>query len=162
MKEANFKETEIGKIPVDWEVKSIGEVAKELIRGPFGGALKKEIFVKSGYKVYEQRNAIYSNLEIGRYYIPHDKFKELQRFQILPKDFILSCSGTIGRIFQIPENFEKGIINQALLIIRLDTKINSNYFEHIFKDVKVQKKIIDDTQGGAMKNLVGISEFKKI
>ena len=26
MKEANFKETEIGKIPVDWEVKKLGEV----------------------------------------------------------------------------------------------------------------------------------------
>ena len=27
MKEANFKETEIGKIPVDWEVKTLGEIA---------------------------------------------------------------------------------------------------------------------------------------
>ena len=27
MKEANFKETDIGKIPVDWEVKTLGEVA---------------------------------------------------------------------------------------------------------------------------------------
>ena len=28
MKEVNFKETEIGKIPVDWEVKTLGEIAE--------------------------------------------------------------------------------------------------------------------------------------
>lgn len=31
MKEANFKETEIGKIPVDWEVKTLGELGQVII-----------------------------------------------------------------------------------------------------------------------------------
>ena len=49
-----------------------------------------------------------------------------------------------------------------MLIIRLNEDvINLSYFEHIFNDDKIQNKIIDDTQGGAMKNLVGMSEFKK-
>ena len=36
-----------------------------LVRGPFGGALKKEVFVKDGKKVYEQRNAIYRDALSG-------------------------------------------------------------------------------------------------
>ena len=147
----------------NWEVKKLGDVCIEggLIRGPFGGALKKEFFVKSGYKVYEQKNAIYKSVKLGNYYIDHNKFKELSRFEIKKDDFILSCSGTIGKIYRIPLIFEKGVINQALLIIRLNKEVVSHsYFNHVFQFDTIQSKIIDDTQGGAMKNLVGMSEFR--
>ena len=33
-----------------------------LKRGPFGSAIKKEFFVPDGYKVYEQSNAIYDDV----------------------------------------------------------------------------------------------------
>jgi len=164
MVETKFKQTDIGQIPDDWEVKELEDLSlsKGLIRGPFGGALKKEVFVPKGFKVYEQKNAIYKSIKLGNYYIPKDKFEELNRFEVKTDDFILSCSGTIGKIYRLPKNLEPGIINQALLIIRLNEEyINLSYFEHIFNDEKIQNKIIDDTQGGAMKNLVGMSEFKK-
>ncbi|SHM01577.1 type I restriction enzyme, S subunit [Chryseobacterium carnipullorum] len=147
----------------DWEVKKLGEVTIDggLIRGPFGGALKKDFFVKNGYKVYEQKNAIYKSVHLGKYFVDTAKFKELGRFEIKANDFILSCSGTIGKLFRIPQIFQKGIINQALLIIRLNsTIIDFGYFGHIFQYDTIQSKIIDDTQGGAMKNLVGMSEFR--
>lgn len=148
-----------------WEVKKLGEITMKdgLIRGPFGGALKKEFFTNNGFKVYEQKNAIYKNVLLGKYYINYSKFNELKRFEVKENDFILSCSGTIGKIYRIPNKFQKGIINQALLIIRLDTKlVDLQYFNHIFQFDKIQNKIIDDTQGGAMKNLVGMSEFRKV
>ncbi|SDF89037.1 type I restriction enzyme, S subunit [Pedobacter terrae] len=147
----------------DWEVKKLGEVTIDggLIRGPFGGALKKEFFVKNGYKVYEQKNAIYKSVHLGKYFVDTAKFKELGRFEVKTNDFILSCSGTIGKLFRIPQIFQKGIINQALLIIRLNSGlIDFGYFGHIFQYDTIQSKIIDDTQGGAMKNLVGMSEFR--
>jgi type I restriction enzyme S subunit len=163
--EKGYKITEVGKIPSDWEVVSIEQLTNNgaLIRGPFGGALKKEFFVRAGYKVYEQKNAIYESVELGNYYIDEKKFKELKRFEIFEGDFILSCSGTIGRLYQIPSIFQKGIINQALLIIRINgNEFDTDYFKHQFTSDTIQKKVIDDTQGGAMKNLVGMSEFKKV
>ena len=38
-----YKQTEVGVIPEDWEIKSLEElcVPSGLVRGPFGGALKK-------------------------------------------------------------------------------------------------------------------------
>lgn len=132
-----------------------------LVRGPFGGTLKKEIFVKSGYKVYEQKNAIYRNCNIGDYYIDEEKYNELTRFKIRHGDFIVSCSGTIGRIYRIPNKAKAGVINQALLKITIDEKIcNTTYFYKYFAWDKFQKEITDDTQGGAMKNLVGMDVFK--
>lgn len=158
-----FKQTELGRIPEDWEHKTLFEMTenKGLVRGPFGGALKKDSFVRTGFKVYEQRNAIYANTEIGKYYIDRDKFNELQRFTVKPKDFIVSCSGTIGKIYQIPVNAPEGIINQALLKITLSKNTDERFFYQIFNSKEFQESITDSTQGGAMKNLIGMSEFKK-
>lgn len=137
-------------------------VEKGLVRGPFGGSLKKAFFVKEGYKVYEQKNAIYRDVSIGDYFIDENKFNELKRFEVREGDFIVSCSGTIGRIFRIPPNAPKGVINQALLKIEIDkNKIDSEYFYQYFSWDRFQKRITDNTQGGAMQNLVGMGEFRK-
>ena len=148
----------------EWKKSKLEDICVEngLVRGPFGGSLKKEYFVSKGYKVYEQKNAIYGNVNIGSYYIDDRKFEELKRFELNKDDFIVSCSGTIGKIYRMPCNFEKGIINQALLKIILDSaKCNLVFFNTYFKWQKFQMKIIDDTQGGAMKNLVGMDKFKR-
>ena len=147
-----------------WEEVNLRDICVEngLVRGPFGGSLKKECFVSKGYKVYEQKNAIYGDVNIGNYYIGDQKFEELKIFELKKDDFIVSCSGTIGKIHRMPCNFEKGIINQALLKITLDSaKCNLDFFNIYFKWQKFQMKIIDDTQGGAIKNLVGMDKFKR-
>src|SRR5665647_3409919 len=85
------------------------------LRGPFGGDLKKEIFVEKGpdtYKVYEQGVVLNSDKNIGRYYISESNFKDkLYKFSVQDKDFLVSCSGAnMGAIYQLKEPFEKGII----------------------------------------------------
>lgn len=160
-----YKITEIGIIPEDWELEYIENlcVKNGLVRGPFGGALKKEYFVKYGYKVYEQKNAIYQNDSIGSYYIDERKYNELKRFEVNPGDFIVSCSGTIGKIYQIPESAEKGVINQALLKLNIDkAKIYDKFFYYYFDWEVFQERILDNTQGGAIKNLVGMPIFRKL
>jgi len=164
LQKQNYKQTEVGLIPKEWYTEKFDNLTQinGLVRGPFGGALKKDSFVRDGYKVYEQKNAIYNSVEIGSYYINDSKFFELKRFEVKEGDFILSCSGTIGSIYRIPKKFKKGIINQALLIIRInEDKVDPEYFYHQFVSDLVQGNVIDDTQGGAMKNLVGMSEFRK-
>jgi len=146
---------------VEWETATLDEVSINLVRGPFGGSLKKEIFVSSGYKVYEQQDAIYGKTAITRYFITFDKYNELIRFAIADGDFIVSCSGTIGRIYRLPKNSPRGVINQALLKITLNEKeIVPDFFLQYFRWDNFQQTIIDDTQGGAMKNLVGMDKFK--
>jgi len=164
MVETRFKKTDIGEIPEEWEVLTFEMLCtpNSIVRGPFGGALKKEIFISSGFKVYEQRNAIYQTLKIGDYYIDKKKYDEMKRFAIKKGDFIVSCSGTIGKIFQIPPLFPAGIINQALLKFEIETKyVNPSFFYYYFSSSLFQYRIIDDTQGGAMKNLVGMDVFRK-
>ena len=163
MVKKGYKQTEIGVLPETWQVIPLQNLCDKngIVRGPFGGALKKEIFVAEGYKVYEQGNAIYKTINRGSYYVNDAKYQEMLRFAVQEGDFIVSCSGTIGMIFQIPTNAPKGIINQALLKLTINCDVvNPKYFYLYFSSDSFNKRIVDDTQGGAMKNLVGMDVFR--
>lgn len=134
-----------------------------LKRGPFGGSLKKEIFVKSGYKVYEQKHAIRNDFKIGGYYIDEEKFKEMKPFEIKPDDLIISCSGTIGKVAIVPDGIEKGIINQALLKLTLDQgKVIPIYFKYLLETPAMQSKLFGFTHGSSMKNVASVATLKTI
>lgn len=132
------------------------------MRGPFGGDLKKEIFVDNGIKVYEQKNAIYKTFEAGDSYITAEKFSEMKRFSVATGDYIMSCSGTIGKIYRIPDGAPPGIINQALLILRFQDCLVEGYTDWLLIADFFLSQIIDNSQGGAMKNLVGMDVFTSI
>lgn len=158
-----YKQSPLGFIPERWDCKSLQDICKQMIRGPFGGSLKKEEFVDEGYKVYEQGNAIYKTSEKGTYFITCKRYVEMNRFAVQENDFILSCSGTIGEIYQIQKNDPAGIINQALLLFRVNNNVMTDaFFKNYFATEEFRKTIIDSTQGGAMKNIVGMPLLRKI
>lgn len=133
-----------------------------LRRGPFGSALRKEFFKDSGFKVYEQSNVINNNFETGTYFIDEVKFVKLKNFIIQPEDILVSCSGTVGKVAVFPKEAEAGIMNQALLRIRLSDDVDPLFFKLIFESKVMQRKLLKQTQGSAMKNLVALKLMKKI
>src|ERR1019366_1413877 len=109
-----------------------------LIKGPFGGDIKKSLFVEksdSTYKVYEQSVVINKNIELGNYYVSEEYFlKKLKRFEVKPNDLLITGAGTLGEIYKLPKNTPRGVINQALLRIRLNSEvIDESFFYYYFK-----------------------------
>ncbi len=142
-------------------------VAKDrhaLKRGPFGGALKKDDFVESGYLVYEQRHAIHNDFEYEKYYISPKKYQEMSMFKVSPGDLIISCSGvTLGRIAEIPVYAKAGIINQALLKVSLDQSIMLNtFFVHQFRSERIQDVLFGFCRGSGIPNFPSMSEVKSV
>ena len=145
----------------EWVEKKLGEVCK-FVRGPFGGALKKEIFVSSGFAVYEQSHAIYNNLKEFRYYINEEKFQELRRFAVNAGNIIMSCSGTMGKFAIIPDNFKKGVINQALLKLEVKKEFSVDFLKLILELPVNQEQILSQAGGGAIKNVASVSILQEI
>ena len=144
-----------------WEVKTIDDICSSIVRGPFGSALKKEFFVKpdsTTYKVYEQKHAIQKDSNIGSYYIAEGKFKELSRFEVKACDIIMSCSGTIGELYRIPNKAEKGIINQALLKFTLNESIHHAYFLYLMEYVKKDFTV----RGSGLQNIGSVKIIKNM
>ena len=111
------------------------------------------------YKVYEQKNAINKNAFIGNYYISKEKFDELKGFEVFPNDIIVSCAGTIGETFILPEGIERGIINQALMRIMV-YKRQIIPFYLIYFDSVLKNEANQQGKGIAIKNIPSFDVLK--
>jgi len=133
-------------------------------RGPFGSSLTKAMFVNQGYKVYEQYCPINDDCSFARYYIDTAKFEEMKDFAVRAGDFLVSCSGvTLGRITRVPKNFEPGIINQALLRVRVDPEVlEPDFFQIVFRSPTFQGFLFERSAGAAIPNLRGVAQLKAI
>ncbi len=159
------KHEESDKLPNNWiwalMSQAVSNEKYSIKRGPFGSAIKKSFFVSSGYKVYEQQHAINDNFDLGHYYLNEDKFNELKAFAIKPKDIIISCSGTVGKVAIAPSWMEPGIINQALLKLTLNENILTNaYFKILFPAFFMKTETLSDLKGTAQKNMVSVDQLK--
>lgn len=149
-------------IPESWRWVRFAEFGSYK-KGPFGSALTKSIFVPKGkdtIKVYEQKNAIQKDATLGEYYITKEYYeKSMTGFEVHSGDVIVSCAGTIGETFIMPDNIEKGIINQALMRMQLMPSVYKPYFL-LFFDVVLKKNAIKSSKGSAIKNIPPFDELK--
>lgn len=148
---------------ISWKNCVLNDVA-DYKKGPFGSSITKAMFVEKGestYKVYEQGNAIRKTINYGRYYISEKKFQELKSFEVKGGDIIVSCAGTIGETFMLPENCERGIINQALMRVRLYDNIVPQYFIYYFGEV-LKQDVNSKAKGIAIKNIPRFSVLKQL
>ena len=149
-------------VPENWEWIRFGDLGSYR-KGPFGSALTKEIFVpnsKDAVKVYEQKNAIQKDVNLGEYYITRDYFEsKMKGFELSPGDIIVSCAGTIGETYVMPDEFEQGIINQALMQMKLMPSVDVEYFLMYF-DFILKKTARKSSKGSAIKNIPPFAELK--
>jgi type I restriction enzyme S subunit len=145
----------------DWVETTLGEIT-DLVRGPFGGSLKKEIFVQEGFAVYEQQHAIYGDFSTIRYRISSEKFNEMKRFSLLPGDLIMSCSGTMGKVRIVPNEAEPGIVNQALLKIKPKSELTSGFLYLWMQSDDFIRQIEMNSAGGALQNVSSVKMLKGI
>ena len=142
-------------IPDNWTWVRFGDLGSYK-KGPFGSAITKSMFVPKGngaIKVYEQKNAIQKDATLGDYYIRRDYFEsKMKGFEVFPGDIIVSCAGTIGETYVMPDKFEQGIINQALMRMKIFEPLYIPYFLTFF-DFVLKKNARSGSKGSAIKNI---------
>ena len=112
-------------------------------------------------KVYEQKNAIQKDYRLGDYYISEDKFLEMQSFVTRPSDIIVSCAGTIGETYLLPEEAPIGIINQALMRVGLYNLEIADYWQLFFAYILLIENEMKGA-GSAIKNIPPFEYLKAI
>lgn len=145
--------------PYGWQQLTVNDVCVSVVRGPFGSALKKEFFVPPSdttYKVYEQKHAIQKSSTIGTYYVTAEKYNELRRFECHSGDILMSCSGTMGELYQLPAGCERGIINQALCKFTLNERILPIVFLAYMRETIGNL----ETKGSGIQNIAAVSYVK--
>jgi type I restriction enzyme S subunit len=154
--------------PMKWIISKIEDITAQeknaLKAGPFGSALKKEFYVRSGYKIYGQEQVICGDASFGDYYIDEEKYKELKNCAVQAGDILISLVGTYGKTLIMPDNYEAGIINPRLMKITLNkNKVTPIYFKYYFESNALKASMDANTHGGTMGILnLGIIRQMKI
>jgi len=155
---AKLKQTEIGEIPEDWEVKNTEEILLlekgSLKIGPFGSQLKKEFLVPDGFKLYGQENIFKNDFKLGDRFITKERFELLESCELKPGDLIISMMGTVGFVQIVPENIQEGIMDSHLLRLRIDEKkMNKKFILYAFRSKTLQNQIDSLSVGTIMSGL---------
>ena len=144
-----------------WKTIQMKACVLQMHIGPFGSALKSDCFVKeedSYCMVYEQKHAIKKTLAQETHFVSKDKYEELKRFEVVSGDIIVSCRGTIGEVWELPDNAPLGIIHPSLMKIRTNSQtINKAFFLWILRGLVSRS----DTKGACVQMAIKARDLEK-
>ena len=169
--ETEFKETEIGEIPKDWDVRQVKELVDKrkkfpIVDGPFGTQLHMNEYVSKGIPVIRVINLTYEGKfsKENLVFITEEKFEQLKRSEVNPYDLIIAKTGaTIGKLALLPPEIPKGLISSSCLKVSFDKKLaNPKYYLKFFMHSIGQENIKIRAEGGSTRDTINLTPFSEI
>ena len=153
------------ELPNGWEWSKFEHIAKNQVNalkaGPFGSALKKSMYVESGYKIYGQEQVISGDENFGNYFVDKEKYLSLESCKVQAGDILISLVGTIGKVLILSENALEGIINPRLVKISLFDEVCRPYIRIVLGSRLIQDELFENSHGSTM-NVLNLGLLKKI
>ena len=149
MKKPKFKQTEIGMIPEDWEVKDIQHVVTKLGDGLHGTPKYDE----SGTYYFVNGN----NLANGKIKVNKDTKKcskeEFEKYkkELTNRTILVSINGTLGNIAIY--NDEKIILGKSACYLTVKDEYNLQFIKYVLRNTAFQNHIQNNATGTTIKNV---------
>jgi type I restriction enzyme, S subunit len=152
-----FAATELGRLPRAWTVQPIGDLladVKPAMRsGPFGSALLKSELVHEGVPMLGIDNVEVEQF-VAKYtrFVSPEKFRQLARYAVRPRDVMVTIMGTVGRCCVVPGNIGQALSSKHVWTLTFDTRkylpelacMQINYGDWVLRH------FARDAQGGIM------------
>ena len=163
-KKPGYKETEIGVIPEDWEVTSIGDVSQIFGRIGFRGYTVNDIVQEGKGAITISPSNIQDNLTdfSNCTYISWQKYEESPEIKIENGDIILVKTGsTVGKTAIVKNLSERATINPQIVVLK-KVNIDNLFLGYSMGFNVIQQQLKATTVGGALPTLSQkqIAQFK--
>lgn len=154
MIETRFKDTEVGRIPEDWEVNTIGEIS-DVKTGPFGSALHSDDYVLNGVPIItvEHIGHIDINISNGVPKVGKSDYHRLNSYVLKKNDLVFSRVGSVDRCSYVSENEDGWLFSGRLLRVRLKRNIDSLYLTYHLQTDEAKKRVVSVAVGLAMPSI---------
>ena len=158
-----FKQTEIGEMPLEWQIAAIGDLGHDsritVRSGPFGSSMKTKDFRSSGVPVITIKSLGEDELiETGLFFVSRQKADELSEYSVAKGDLVFSRVADIGRSLAVDERLSGWLISPNLIRIRPDRrKVNARFMMYAITLAKGVLRQIDSISGNTGRPVVSSS-----
>lgn len=160
-----YKQTEIGVIPADWDVKNLGKTAYVTKLAGYEYTNHFNSYKDGGeIIVIRGTNIAHDKLDLSDVKrIPASTSKKLPRSKLSKGDLVFAYVGTIGPVFLIAENDKYHLGPNTCKIVAEDN-LTPQYLFTYFKSALIESEIKEQTSVGAQPSLsmTKIRSFKII
>ena len=154
-----FKDSPLGRVPVEWGVVKLGVIINDgggsIQTGPFGSQLHANEYVDEGVPVIMPQNILQDGIdEKTLSFIPQVKVNILKRHVANINDIIFARRGDLSKCAVFNSMFEGAICGTGCLLIRIKkTEINPLWLRMLYQQFNYQKEINISSVGSTMQNL---------
>jgi len=151
-----FKKTEIGEIPEEWEVKTLGELLK--LKGGF--AFKSSDFVEKGdIPVLRISNIKNNYIDLSdAVYVTNEVANSLNEYLLRENDIVIAMSGaTTGKIGRIEKKDIPVLLNQRVGLFKIyqESTLSNDFLYYFAQSKHFQSSVGLNAIGGAQPNISG-------
>lgn len=150
-----FKETEIGKIPEDWEMLKLSDLTFKITKGTTPTTLGGK-FVKKGIN-FIKVESLNDNGTINQekvMFIDEETNTILARSKLQKNDILYTIAGTIGKVSIVTDSVLPANTNQAVAILRPDlSKIDLQYLYYVLVNPEVKRYLLSKVVHAVQPNL---------
>jgi type I restriction enzyme S subunit len=146
-----FKDSPLGRIPVEWEVRTVAELSTKVTDGDHHTPERSE----AGFYLLSARNVNDGFIDLADVdYVPLSEYRRmLRRCNPEAGDILVSCSGTIGRVCEVPGWLQCVLVRSAALVKFKRARITSRFAEWAMRSSGVQLQIFSAQRQAAQPNL---------
>jgi type I restriction enzyme S subunit len=150
-KEVSFKGTPIGKIPKDWELVKLSDIAEDV----YYGITAKAVENKTGLKML--RTTDIKDYTVDWDSLPFcevtEKRGDIHRFLLKKGDLIIARAGTTGVSVLVEKDFENVIFGSYLIKVRLSRKVHPKFMRYFCQSRLYWDHITSSQAGSTLKNI---------
>ena len=152
-----YKQTEVGLIPSDWEIKSMSNICD--VRD---GTHDSPKYLESGIPLITSKNIVNGKLDFSdiSFISLFDAEEINKRSKVDKGDILMSMIGTIGNAVLV-ENQDIFCIKNVALFKPYHEKINNNFLVQ-FISSDIFKKILENTLDGGIQKFISLGNLRNI
>jgi type I restriction enzyme, S subunit len=150
-----FKDSDLGRIPKGWEVKSLSELKLDISDGNYSTKYPtSNEFIENGIPFLRANNigALEINAKDLRYISP-EKHAELKKGHLKRNDILISTRGEIGKVCLVQDSFIDVNINAQMVRVNGGKILNHHFLLYIMSSNFCKKQFRNLQTGTALKQL---------
>jgi type I restriction enzyme S subunit len=148
-----FKQTEVGVIPEDWEVSTLGKHAT-FKTGPFGSALHKSDYVDGGVPVINPMQIVDGKIQpTPSMAVTEEAAHKLSDFRLSAGNIVIGRRGEMGRCAFVQSEQHGWLCGTGSMIVRTGPSLDGRFIQRILSSPPVIAAIKNASVGSTMINL---------